>query len=456
MLNSLLIFFLLNLYSTRVEIIGRELFVNNSSFTIKGVCYSPTPVGSSVDEGYSWWEDENTYKNDFPMIKSLGANTIRSFDSTKATKSALDEAQKNNLYIIMGYWVKPGEDFSNTSIRNNLKTNFLNIISQWKNHPSILMWSFGNEVYPGGAGTDAQKWYSWYSLVNEVAKAAKEIDPDHLLTTVNADVWTIGVEEYGSDDKTMSSLDCWSVNLYLGLDFKDRFARFSSTSTKPLLISEFGADAYDSVNNIENQTKQAEYIKSQWKDIEKNLTAFGGVCIGGSVFEWSDEWWKHSNKSQHDTSISWNNENYYDVGMNEEWFGITAISAGSYTKTPRTAYYTLKQLWTKSEVEKETEETETTSITIFKSQPKNFPNPVKYSTPTKIKFELYQDADVNIQIYDYFENEISNLNVSKTKDKYEAVWTPDNKLQSGIYIAKITAKTLDKEETKFVKILLIK
>ena len=56
------------------------------------------------------------------------------------------------------------------------------------------------------------------------------------------------------------------------------------------------------------------------------------------MFEWTDEWWKHDEASPEswkiqDTESNWSNGSYYfdikaerNMNMNEEWFGISALS----------------------------------------------------------------------------------------------------------------------------------
>ena len=59
----------------------------------------------------------------------------------------------------------------------------------------------------------------------------------------------------------------------------------------------------------------------------------------------------------HDTESNWSNGSYYfdiqapkNMNMNEEWFGIVALSAdqkefGLDKRLPRKAYYVLRELW---------------------------------------------------------------------------------------------------------------
>ena len=331
-----------------------QLLVNGEQFVVRGVSYAPTPVGRTPERGYNWWEDEGTYTNDFPMIKQMGANTIKTYGSD-ATREALDNAYANGLYVIMGHWVNYLLNLSVESNRQNQKEGFLQYVRAWKNHPAVLMWAFGNEVelqYEAkGTGRDVT---DWYTLLQETCKAIKAEDNLHL--TIYPHIGFLGSGVLGdpavkADDQSLSALDVWGANVYRGYSFRGFFDQYASVSSKPLLLTEFGCDAWDGTSGVEDQSTQASHISSQWLEIESNLSP-NGVCLGGTVFEWSDEWWKSwhpsaGDVSVHDTLTDWTNGNYPDPNMNEEWWGITAISPDTYQKMPREAYYTLKDLWTR-------------------------------------------------------------------------------------------------------------
>ena len=85
-----------------------------------------------------------------------------------------------------------------------------------------------------------------------------------------------------------------------------------------------------------------------------------GNCVGGIVFEWSDEWWKMSESNRdswwvHDTSASWGMGAYaFDAkagkNMNEEWFGLVGLSDeeienGINKRIPRKVFYVMRELW---------------------------------------------------------------------------------------------------------------
>ena len=128
---------------------------------------------------------------------------------------------------------------------------------------------------------------------------------------------------------------------------------------KPVLFTEFGADAFNVLSNQEDQNAQAFYLKGNWKEIYENAAGLGktGNAIGGYTFQFSDGWWKYGqtkNLDIHDSNASWSNGGYQkdfiegQNNMNEEWFGICAKGPtnekGHYQLYPRAAYYVLKDI----------------------------------------------------------------------------------------------------------------
>jgi len=61
------------------------------------------------------------------------------------------------------------------------------------------------------------------------------------------------------------------------------------------------------------------FLESQWRQIMGNVANAprgAGNCLGGVIFEWTDEWWKHAmvdpqGWSVHDTGSNWSNGSYY-------------------------------------------------------------------------------------------------------------------------------------------------
>ena len=209
-----------------------------------------------------------------------------------------------------------------------------------------------------------------------------KIDPSHsevqfkvkhlMITTISGHFHSYDLEVLTEDDdfttaskiEFAADVDLVACIIYRGKTFGNLFGSLKATFDKPVLLSEFGADAYDAYLKKEEQNMQAFFLESQWRQIYENLAnnkEGAGNCLGGISFEWTDEWWKHDESNPeswkvHDTESNWSNGSYYfdiraarNMNMNEEWFGIVALSevqeSGLNKRIPRKSYYVLRDFW---------------------------------------------------------------------------------------------------------------
>jgi beta-galactosidase len=160
---------------------------------------------------------------------------------------------------------------------------------------------------------------------------------------------------------TCPSIDILGVNAYRGKTFGDLWQRAESTLHKPVLLIEFGCDAFNAVTSQEDQDAQAEWLRAQFLDMRDH--AAGGkdgprVCLGGTIFEFADEWWKFGQESQldvHNTEANWASAGYtFDFvqgrnNMNEEWWGLCSIKKeqvdGLNPRRPRKACDVIREVW---------------------------------------------------------------------------------------------------------------
>ncbi len=342
---------------TPVEIDGRRILVDGDIFEVKGVAAEFTPVGE-YGPWYDWSLYPENYTIDIPLIRRMGANAIRTYNQRPTQKEALDSFYERGIYVIMGFAVDAvyGDnevvDFENAVVRENITRCFLDMVEHWKDHPAILMWCFGNEVNRVLEENDVDPSH-WYSLVDECAERAHELEGEdfHPVTTANGDQrdWDIGDRGMNADDDSLPHLDLWSLQIYQGRSFDNAFEDYEELSAKPLLMSEFGCDAYDGRRNREDESMQREYLESQWLEISENLSSIDqdNVCLGGVIFSWRDGWYKSSRGeySDHDTQSDWRNGAYEDPNMNEEWWGIVGISEDPEERILREAYDAIANLW---------------------------------------------------------------------------------------------------------------
>jgi hypothetical protein len=361
-----------------------QLIVSGKPYIIKGVCYSPIPAGQSHE--YDWWSDKSKpWITDGKLMQEMGINTIRLYqthDDLNEVRAVIRDLYDN--YGIrsvvgdwLGFWEYPCPFYGDKKFQERIKNNVLEMVRALKDEPGVLFWVLGNEnnysclghVNPWSSDEidrepDAQKQKTmrakiYYSFVNNLAREIKKIDPEHPVALGNGEL--VGLE---FAKESCPDIDIVACIIYRGKTFGNLFKSLKMTFDRPVFFAEFGADAYDVFANKEDQNMQAFFLESQWRQIYENLynnKVGEGNCIGGTVFEWTDEWWKHNPSDPeawkiHDTEGGWTNGSYYNdirvtggKNMNEEWFGIVAISEqaenGINKRTPRKAYYVIREFW---------------------------------------------------------------------------------------------------------------
>ncbi|MFA5104579.1 MAG: glycoside hydrolase family 2 TIM barrel-domain containing protein [Candidatus Margulisiibacteriota bacterium] len=335
-----------------VTIAGRQIYVDGKPFTVKSVCYAPTPLGDSGDQpplgdyftpNYSALQDRDQFQ-----LRDMNCNTIRlySWDPNADHEAFLDKCYnvgEKPIYVIAGLWV--GGNVSDPAVRQYYLDQFKTMVTRHKEHPAILMWSFGNEVNYTGQNDQ------WYSLLNEACQAAHDIDPAHPVTTANGEVYDAIYY-----NNAVPNLDVWGINVYRGRSFGDFFDQYRSASAKPMILTEFGLD---SVNNdfvppqeYEQSPPfaplQAEYDANMWDEIVANKD----ICSGGCKFEYSDEWWKAAGDQWTHDNGGYENLNLPDRYSNEEHYGAMDVNWNDPSQPnkvrPRKVFYALKEKWSET------------------------------------------------------------------------------------------------------------
>jgi len=361
-----------------------RLMVNGQPYVVRGVCYNPIPIGANHE--YDWWSDPNKpWLVDGKLMKEMGVNTIRlyqSHDNPQEVKQVIRDFY--NLYGIrtllgdwLGFWEYPYPFYGDKKFQDKVKQQALEMVRLYRQEPGILGWILGNEnnysclghVNPWSSPEvdlepDPQKQKLirakiYYSFVNEISQEIHKIDTKHPVGLGNGEL--VGLD---SASKYCADVDFVACIIYRGKTFGNLFKSLKMTFDKPILLAEFGADCYDAYLKREDQDMQAFFLQSQWKQIYENLAnnkIGSGNCIGGVMFEWTDEWWKHTSDNPeswkiHDTQSGWSNGSYYfdvraekNMNMNEEWFGLVALGEqlenGLNKRVLRKAYYVVREFW---------------------------------------------------------------------------------------------------------------
>ncbi|HOY10540.1 MAG TPA: hypothetical protein PLB05_10785 [Candidatus Omnitrophota bacterium] len=375
-----------------VRVDGRRLLTDfdrdgrYEPFLVKGMGYSNTPIGSFPSQyGLCWYRGtsdgqpqfecpgDQEYDNpllldqDLPLIKDMNANTIRTWG--KVTPELLKKANELGLKVIAGYWIPHQLDYVNGDLAA-LEKDILDYVAEFKDDPAILMWGISNENEVAfctfkDAGPSCRREdqaAAFYKLMNTIARKIKELEGEsfHPVMMVSADLGDIGVH---AGDEALPDVDVHGCNVYRGGDFGPKannfFQQYEKRSRKPVLITEFGTDAWFVLGadhperGKERPDMQAKYIAESWDTIMAYHVTRGGPNIGGVVFQYADGWWKY--KGDWDPSAATHDCGYTpdvhagpDGYMNEEWFGVMALEPNPVPGQldnlhPRPAYDVIKE-----------------------------------------------------------------------------------------------------------------
>jgi beta-galactosidase/beta-glucuronidase len=358
---------------------GMKITVNGKDFMVNGMNWDYFPIGTNYS--YSLWNQPDDFivaalDAEMSLLKNMGVNTIRVYTGIQpkwiqyiyenyGIYTMLNHSFGRYGLTVNGAWVANTE-YSDPRVKELLITEVTELVNEYKGTPGLLLYLLGNEnnygLFWGGAETEdipiedrksTIRARAMYKLFNEATVAMKSLDSSHPVAICNGDLLFLEIIAEECQD-----IDIFGTNMYRGVSFGDAFQRVKDELNKPILFTEFGADAYNAIDGVEDQKSQAYYMVNNWQEIYANTAGYGlaSNSVGGFTFQFSDGWWKYdqnNNLDVHDTNASWTNGGYSndhkegENNMNEEWFGICAKGPtnerGLYTLYPRAAYYSLKQ-----------------------------------------------------------------------------------------------------------------
>ena len=337
--------FVVQLNAQSVYVEDRKIYVDGQEYRVNGICYA-RGEGNGENSGYS-------FNDDIPLLVDANINTIRTY-------AAITNAAELNAFANAGIKVI-------MMLNENSYTWYVN---QFKDHPAILMWEFGNEFnyHPEWFGNNIQ---NWYNILEDRASTVKELDSDHPVSTGHGEV---------PDSQALNScpsVDVWGMNIYRWLSPDSAIDELAAITDKAMYISEAGADSFNTNSNSENQAQQAQATEI----ILDAIIDKSDICIGVTLFEFCDEWWKAGNPNQQDPG-GFSNAIPYDNFANEEYWGIVTRD-----RVPKLSYYVVQEIY------------EATSLSIqeYSFNIGIYPNPVLDGF---LNFVNPSNEPLNISVYD--------------------------------------------------------
>ncbi|MBT8468897.1 MAG: hypothetical protein KJN97_09125, partial [Deltaproteobacteria bacterium] len=286
---------------------GYQLLVDGKPTMVFGMNWGYMPIGQNYT--YDFWS-----KPDEVIIKALDAemrwlrdmhvNVIRQYLGIPP-RWITYIYEKYGIYTVLNHdmgrygmriddvWVNP-IDYSNERFRELVKEQITELVAEYKDTPGLLMWLLGNEnnygLYwksseienlPEAKQGDARATFL-YSLFGEVTDLIHSLDQNHPVSMANGDLGFLEVIK-----EECPNIDVFGTNVYRGMSSGDLFERVDKELGRPLMYTEFGADAFNAKTGREDQVAQAQYNRSLWQEIYEQSYGKGrvGNAIGGMIFQ---------------------------------------------------------------------------------------------------------------------------------------------------------------------------
>ena len=230
------------------------------------------------------------------LLAASGANSIRTWGQPDLeprewpdgrTMGLLDRAHELGLTVTAGFWIPHfpggyqggGFDYDDEAAVERLIDEARSFAHKWKDHPALLAWGVGNEPL----GTDRPRALKF---INRVAKAMKEVDPNHPTVAVLAGIWP--------DKAALFAEHCPDV-VILGINVDGCAPGIPAQLLDhgydgPYVMTEYGPLGYWEVDHTPwgaeiEQTPEQKAAFYKRSHIE-SVTAAPDRCLGGYVFKW--------------------------------------------------------------------------------------------------------------------------------------------------------------------------
>jgi beta-galactosidase len=285
--------------------------------------------------GLGWALPKSRHVEDIKLIKSMGANFIRTAHYPQHP-IVLDTCDKLGLLVweevpFDGDGLRKGLALGAEDFARNLQRDLRSMIARDRNHPSIILWSLGNEnLY----GPTAAARAAVLDLTRKLHAIAHQEDPSRL-TTVAIDTPRHKLaDEIGFTDV----VDVVGYNIYAGwygshgercddlLPILDGFRR--RHPNKSLIVSEYGADMErgrhtDSPRHLDiSEEYGCRLHEFYWRAIDARPFVAGGLLW--NVFDFGAE----------------------DRGKDQTIPHLNQKGCFTYDRQPKDVYYFYRSQWT--------------------------------------------------------------------------------------------------------------
>ena len=270
-----------------VEIKDKQLLVNGQPILVKGVNYH------EHNENTGHYVSEELMKKDFELWKRYNVNTVRTCHYPQQERF-YELCDEYGIYVIdeanieshgMGYDLRVGGTLGNNPLFMNAHLDrTMNMYERDKNHPSVIIWSLGNEA---GNGLN---FYVTYNTLKTLD--SRPIQYERALLEWNTDIY---------------------CPMYASPSYLEKYAR-NKEMTRPLILCEYAHAMGNSLGNFQDY----------WDIIEKYP-----ILQGGCIWDWVDQGFaaKTDDDRKYWTYGGDYGENGTAISASTAWYPPTAVSS---------------------------------------------------------------------------------------------------------------------------------
>lgn len=216
-------------------------------------------------------------------LVEFGGNTVRTWDA-EGIDDLMNEAHRLGLAVQVGIWLdheRHGHDYDDPEVKERQLAKVRRLVSRYKDHPALLTWGIGNEVELGGDLGKALR------SIEDAAKLAKEIDPNHPMVAIIAE---IGEDKAKRIAAECPSIDLLGVNAYGGMGSVPK-RLLEQGYTGAYMVTEFGPlghwegphAAWGAPIEQPSSQKAAFYANNYKTGVAAEAP---GRCLGSFAFLW--------------------------------------------------------------------------------------------------------------------------------------------------------------------------
>lgn len=230
-----------------IETQGEDILLNGKSIFLTGISIHEE---SGLHPGRAWSEEDA--RHTLQSAKDLGCNFVR-LAHYPHSENMLKMADEMGLLVwseIPVYWTVL---FNNPTVYAKAEMQLTEMISRDKNRASIILWSMANETPNGTART---------KFITQLAQKARQLDGTRLITAA-LETHNDTADRKVIDDPLSAVVDVIGINSYCGWYVATPGScaafKWASPYRKPMIMSEFGADALQGYHGNKNQRFTEEY-----------------------------------------------------------------------------------------------------------------------------------------------------------------------------------------------------